>query len=554
MRLAHHRSADGGAATPPPHPGYLGVLAIRRLPLRAALTLAALVLLLALAAVPAEASRSQLAMIEEDAGLHANPQPTMDHLRALGAGIVRVYVEWSSVAPDPRSFHKPHFNAEDPASYGNAWAPYDAIVRAAENDNMQVDFLVTGGAPFWATGPGIPHVGKNVHFAWRPSAGDYGAFVRAIGDRYSGHYGSLPAVHYWEIWNEPNFGEDLAPQAIDGSTVSVAPEMYRGLLNAGWSALGATGHGHDTIVIGGLAARGMQLKVDRSHPQGLPGNFAQTKPLQFIRTLYCVGSSFRPLRGRAARGTGCPTSSAGSRRFVAANPALFKAGGFGIHPYPQNLPPTEEASGDPDYVAFSEIPRLEGQLDRVQRVYHSHRRFTIYNNEYGYVTDPPARPTPTYRFVSPRTAGYYINWAEYLSWRSSRIATTMQYLLYDPLPHGPSQFFSGLESSRGVPKASYYAYRMPLYMPVTSVRHAHRLEVWGDVRPAHIYPGLQHAQIQFQRGSRGSFQTISTPALTSARGYFDVGLTFRASGSVRVAFTAPDGATITSRVQKVTVR
>ena len=54
-----------------------------------------------------------------------------------------------------------------------------------------------------------------------------------LGQSVPGDPNDLPRVSFWELWNEPNFGIDLAPQAINGSTVPAAPAMYRGLLDAG---------------------------------------------------------------------------------------------------------------------------------------------------------------------------------------------------------------------------------------------------------------------------------------------------------------------------------
>lgn len=519
---------------------------------------------------PALANVNQQAMIEDDPTLDASPDATMQKFRLLGATVVRVFMPWSKIAPSPLSTKVPRdFNAANPASYPSAnWRTWDNIVLAAKKYGLTVDLLVAGGSPRWADGSGIPSdIKTNLNRAWKPGAGAYGSFMRALGTRYSGRYvpkGSstaLPAVHFWSIWNEPNFGEDLAPQAIDGSRVSSAPGMYRSLLNAGWSALQATGHGHDTILIGGLAARGASGPVTPSHPQGLPGNFAQTKPLQFIRTLYCVNSSYQELRGSAASQVGCPTTAAASRKFRISNPGLFNASGFGIHPYPQNQPPTVELSSDPDFVAFPEIPRLETALDRLTRTYGSGTHFGIYNDEYGYITKPPNPGN----FVSPATAAYYINWAEYLSWKNPRIATAMQYLLYDPAVTKGADFASGLLFRNGAPKPSYYAYRLPLYLPSTSVRRGQSLEVWGAVRPAPYEQrasGLpQEAKIQLQRGS--TWTTVKTVTITNAHGYFDLRVTFPASGQVRLSWTYPKtdpllpsnalAVTVFSRSQKITI-
>ena len=362
---------------------------------------------------------------------------------------------------------------------------------------------------------------------------------------------------FWEIWNEPNWGPSLAPQATNRSSTSTSPSLYRGLLDAGWTALQRTGHGRDTILVGSLSPRGFSARPSARFPQGLPGSFSTTKPLQFLRTLYCVDSRYRQLRGAAAGAVGCPTSAAASRSFRGQHPALFGASGFGIHPYPFDLPPTQADSNDPDYVEFSQIPHLTAALDRVQRAYGSHKRLPVYNTEYAYETNPPNRSN---HFVSPATAAVYINWAEYLSWRNPRIASTMQYLLYDPNPHagqstfGLGSFAAGLIFYHGKPKADYYAYRMPVFLPSTSTRRGRALEVWGCVRPAHLAKSSQRVQIQFQRGSGGAFRTVKTVPIRSVRGYFDVKTTFPGSGAVRLSWRYPSGQTIYSRTVNIKVR
>ena len=547
-----------------------------------------------LALVPAAfASAGQVSIIQDSTRMLSDPEGTMSTFRALGVQTVRIIVVWAQIAPEAQSRKAPRgFDAADPGSYPAAnWAPYDEMVELAHADGLGVDLTLSGGAPRWAEGPGIPLAAVNNQFwAWRPSAQAFGQFARAAAERYSGTYippgqpSPLPRVSFWAIWNEPNFGEDLGPQATNGSTVSVAPGMYRSLANQMWNALQTTGHGHDTILIGETAPLGLTGAARPGHPQGLPGNFGQTKPLQFLRTLYCVDSNYRELRGRAARAVGCPATAAGSRSFRRQNPALFHASGFADHPYPDNSPPTVEPSKDPDIAPFPRIPNLEGALDRLQRIYGSGKRFPIYDTEYGYITHPPNHD----KFASPATAAYYINWAEYLSWKQPRVASTMQYLLYDPVfPYtagtGDGGFSSGLLFSNGKPKPAYAAYRLPLYLPVTASRRGRSLEVWGCVRPARYailgadgsagtgsagtgsagtapVPGQsQAAQIQFARSGSGAFTTLRTVTINNPNNcYFDVRMGFPGSGTVRLAYTYPtnpllmfppavEGATVYSR-------
>jgi len=515
---------------------------------------------LTLAAAPAAASRGQIAVLQDDVALQSNPAATLQEMRHLGVQMVRVYVRWSTLAPAPNSRHRPNFNALDPNAYSaRTWAWLDAVDRDAAARGIKVMFVPTGFAPLWAQGanPGRYGGRYDPEYAWEPSASQYGAFVHAVGERYSGTFTPkgqttpLPRVSTWELYNEPNFGEDLAPQAIDGSSVIYSPRMYRALADAAWSSLSATGHSRDTILIGSLAAAGAQAKPGRGRPQGLPGTYGETKPLVFIRELYCLNGSYHRYLGHAAAVRGCPTTQAGYRRFKAQNPVLFRASGFSDHPYvlAKGLPPTKSDSNDPSYAEFSQLGRFAATLDRIQRSYGSGKRFPIWNTEYGYVTCPPTCHDTNHN-VSPATAAIYINWAEYLSWRNPRLANTMQYLLYDPSPTVGTPEYGGFSSGLyyfptvhgGVAKPAYNAYRMPLFLPNAKARRGRPVQVWGDVRPAPFAvadgDGPQYAQIQFAaRG--GAWKTVKTVAITDPHGYFDTWVTFPSSGSVRVLWNYP---------------
>jgi hypothetical protein len=543
----------------------------RRLAALAACVSAACLLVLPASAA---ASHGQVAMIQDDGRMLADPAGSLAEFRAMGATTVRVILSWYHVTRNPGSSKKPkHFNGSDPNAYPAAgWAPYDLMVRDAAAAGMKIDFTIAGGSPVWADGPGIPPQGRNPYYAWKPSAKLFGQFVYAVGQRYGGTFtprgasSPLPAVRFWTLWNEPNFGQDLGPQAIHGSTVSVAPAMYRGLVDAGWSALHQTGHGHDTILIGGFAARGLSAGPSRKFPQGLPGNYAQTKPLQFIRTLYCVGSNYAQLRGGYARARGCPTNAAGSRRFRSRHPGLFNASGMSDHPYQGGESPVGGGNLDPDFALFPDFGKLERELDRLNRTYGSHKRYSIYNDEYGYITRPPAGAP----YVSPAKAAYYLNWTEYLSWRSGRVGSYMQYLLGDPNPKDATHvgFASGLLTSSGKPKTTFMAFRLPLYLPRTSLRAGHGAEVWGDVRPAR-FTSLDSGQpqtvaIQLKPLGHGGYQTIKKLDVSGSRVYFDTHVVFPHSGYVRLAYAYPQtdpylpvgagGKTITSRLVRIAVR
>jgi hypothetical protein len=107
----------------------------------------------------ASASHSPIAIIQDvhDPGAPADPRQTLAQVRALGASTTRVIIPWATLAPSPGSARKPAFDASDPNAYpASGWAPYDAIVRAAAQDGLTVDFTVSGGAPRWAERGPVP--------------------------------------------------------------------------------------------------------------------------------------------------------------------------------------------------------------------------------------------------------------------------------------------------------------------------------------------------------------------------------------------------------------
>jgi hypothetical protein len=503
---------------------------------------------------PAIHRQGPISIFEAESQLRQAPPVTaqnIDVLRRLGVDVIRLYMPWNQLAPHPMSHKRPRFNATDPASYSAAtWSIYDTVIRDAKAKGMNVDLTIGYPVPVWATGKDAPPGGP--HLQWKPSAAEYGQFIRAVGTRYSGSYKppgatkALPRVDFWAIWNEPNYGVDLAPQAIDDSKVEVSPQLYRGLLDAAWSALKSTGHGHDTILIGETAPRGLTTGNN-------PGNFSGMVPLRFIRALYCVDESLKPLQGQAAAARGCPTDAAASEQFAAAHPALFDASGFADHPYPQGqIAPNVATTAEPDYADLPALHNLQRTLDKAQEAYGSRTRFPIYSTEFGLQTNPPEKIA---RAIDSQTAAYYLNWSEYISWRNPRVFSYDQYLLTDPTA---GNFATGLEYADGTPKPQLYdAYRMPLYLPVTRANKGQALEVWGAVRPAH-YAQLdtkapQSVKIEFQSGSKGPFTTLQTLTLTNDHGYFDLRMPFPSSGTVRLTWTYPRGPTIHSRPVTVTV-
>jgi hypothetical protein len=544
------------------------------------LVLALLLFLIAMlgGARTAAADTTQASILQDDTLMLNDPTTAVTQARLIGVDTIRLMMRWQLLAPRANSFRRPGFTATSPSGYSaQAWAPYDNAIRAASAAGIKIDLDLLGGAPLWATGSGMPHGSGYPFHQWEPSASAYGQFVRAVATRYSGTYdpqtrrsepgnpSDLPRISFWSVWNEPDYGPSLAPQALPGHRgVPDSPRMYRQLADAAWSALNATGHGRDQILIGELAPRSAGPTF---------GVFNGMLPLVFLRGLYCVGANYRPLRGPSATELGCPGTAAGSVRFRTGNPALFQAGGFSDHPYMEWFPPNKEER-NPKITDFSQIVgqftslatigQLEVGLNRVLGAYGSHRKMPVWSTEFGYMTDPPKRiwKGNSSPYVSPATAAYYDNWAEYLSWKDGRVMSFDQYLLQDPLPALKSNnyggYASGLIAYGGNPKPGYGAFRLPLYMPSqTASKPSQALEVWGAAKPAHFVEmddptTPESVKVLYSpQGSTTGPSVIATVAITSAEGYFDIHIRFPASGTVQLAWTYPEGELFTAPGQTV---
>jgi hypothetical protein len=544
----------------------------------AAIAVTAIAAPMALSTAPAAASTNQISIIQEP-GMIGNPGVFIPLAHSLGATTERMFIQWATVAPSPNGAKQPNFNASDPNAYpARNWAIYDQAIEAAQQAGITVDLEVTGGSPRWASGKNAPTGAKScfihdrAYCSWMPNAKMYGQFVHAVTERYDGHFKptgtstALPAVHFWSFWNEPNFGQDLGPQATNGSTVPYAPQAYRALLAAGWKALQQTQPGvRNTTLVGELAATGFPLHA-AGHPGTLPGNGAIYLSLDFMRAVYCLDPNYKKLTGSAAKLYNCPTTAGAASKFRAQNPGLFNATGFAIHAYDSKQTPDANPNAiNPGYATFPVLKRVEAALDKATHAWGSGKHYPIYNDEYGYITSPPApkgKGDP-----SEATAAAEINQAEYLSYKNPRIAAYGQYLINDPVPTAQQLgggFASGLYTSKGKPKATLAAYRLPVWLPKTSVHSGQSVEIWGGARPAALASsGTRTVSIQMQKGGKGSWTTIQTVNVAKRTGDFDIHSKLPYSGNLRLAYTYPQtetllptnvaGSTIVGRTVKVAV-
>ena len=464
------------------------------------------VLLLALPAAASAGTRQESILQDDTVLLNGNPGPTLDQLQGLGVTTVHTLVFWDKVAPSPTSARRPSGDLSNPNTYsGAAWAPYDALVRAASARGMQILMTPTGFTPRWAACKRHPVRYRNC----QPNPKLYGQFVTAISKRYSGSFRdasgqTLPRVKRWSFWNEPDQIGWIYPQRKGRAIVSA--KYYRDLVYAGTAALRKTGHRRDQVLLGETAptARGNS-----------------TDPTTFLRALFCMDARGHRLRhGKIAKLQGC-------NKFK-----RLTASGFAHHPYNTSAvgPALRKPRGKGD-ITLAVLGRLTRVLKLGAKAHAIKRNLPVYFTEYGIQSNPP---NPLYG-VSLSQQAAYLNQADFTAYRNRSVRAVSQYELVDD-PASTGVFTTGLILKNGVQKPSYDAYRLPIWV---TKKHS-RVSIWLWVRPA----AGRSQQVQIQHDTGSGFQTVATKT-TNSRGFATVSQS--GGGKWRFAWTAPNGTTYFSR-------
>lgn len=539
---------------------------------------AALVLCALFFAPAARASLTQQSILMDDNELiYSSPghvAATLARLRSLGVDVVKVSVVWGLVAPDAKSATQPKFNATDPQAYPpGAWDRYDTVVRVATGLGMRVYFQLTPFTPTWGLAPSLPR-GQGLPTGQAPNPALFEKFVEAAGRRYSGSFvvnsssraaltpppapttlglpigfsravspgahtlgraraadGPIPAVRMWGVWNEPNFPSWLNPSVRrleHGFRQYTQPLIYRGIVDSAYSALTATGHSGDTILIGETA------------------QFGNLYSVPFIEDVFCLSSRFRPLRGADAVRVGCPTS--GNRAaFAASHPGLFAASGWAHHPYSFDIAP-DRPYPTANWVTIYNLDVMEHALNDVYAAYGRGRRggIPLYLSEWGYKSNPP---NPYVRTSLTQQAAW-INGGEYLAWKLPYVRALAQFLFVDDGPRTSEpvgsrlywhNFQTGLMFHDGGEKPAYGAFRIPIWLPVA--RHGPRVTVWGQLRPAN-HSGRQRGVIEWQAAHRSGWAQLRVLQTASPEGFVLAHVRIPGPGAVRLAWREPGTGTV----------
>jgi hypothetical protein len=369
-----------------------------------ALALTGLVLLPAAAG----ASPGQYALFQDDALLvergDAQRQATLDEVRGLGVDMIKVQLNWASVAPGGR--RKPQgFDATDPSQYPG-WARYDAVLADARARGFKVMFALAPPAPGWAT-RGTRRDSEGVN---RPSAREFGRFAEAAARHF-------PGVDVWTLWNEPNHPGHLYPQSVNGRPV--APHIYREMVRAGARGLARGGAGRDPILFGEL------LPIGKSST----GPKRNLKPLRFLRAFFSRGERLTGLDG------------------FAYHPYTRPAGPFLIEP-------------SPDDATIRSYGRISRVLDSARaRGRIGGGRLPIWNTEFGFQTNPP---DPGFGAPISRVPYFWSVSELWFSYPNRRVKSISQYTMTDT-PGDPGLWQSGLRFADGSLKTNVYNnFRLPI--------------------------------------------------------------------------------------------
>jgi len=351
---------------------------------------------------PAKAAPGMLVGIFDPNRPFDSPDPTFTTLVNLRAQIIRVNLDWFSVA---KTRPEQPIDPRDPA-YN--WDRYDTLVLNAAKNKIQVLFTIYG-TPRWANGTkkGLNRAPRQMLFLKQ--------FATAAAKRYSGTFKRtddviLPAVRRWLAWNEPNNPIFLAPQWAKKNKIRytpVAAKVYAGICTAVYSGVHSTNLRNEVVACGATDPRGNNAPKS-SRPS--------ISPLAFLAAV----------------------KKFGLRRFDV----------WAHHPYYGR--PTESPTTKPKDRTSVTLANI-GDLTRLLTKLYGNKKLWI--TEYGYQTRPPDKAFG----VSWVKQAQYLTEAYALARKNPRITMMLWFLLRDEGRIGGWQ--SGFFTAGGQKKPAYNAFR-----------------------------------------------------------------------------------------------
>jgi hypothetical protein len=383
------------------------------------------------------------------------------------------------------------FNARDPSDPAYRWDAFDSQVRAAVAAGLQPIGDING-APTWAQS-GAKQRGSDGPV--RPSPSMLADFATAAAKRYSGSYGGLPRVRYWQVWNEQNLSIELMPQSEGGKVVS--PDWYRGMVNAMARAVHAV-HPDNVVVTGGLAPFGGSSNDPSGGYVPTP---ERIHPLEFMRQMLCMSKGMKPK----------PTCNARTEFDVWAH-----------HPYTYGGP--THSAYHPDDVSIGDLGEMRKLLEAAEAAGHiqSRQKVGFWVTEFSY-DSKPADP----KGLDPALHARWVSEAVYRMWTQGVSLVTWWLLRDEPFPEGIFQSGLYLRGPSGIasdkPKPALQAFRFPF---VAFRQKDKSITFWGRTPTS----TKKAVVVEQKQGSR--WKRLSSPQV-DRYGIFQGRVTSRASGSFR---------------------
>lgn len=366
------------------------------------------------AAADAQPLRTAISGINEDALL------AFQRVKEAGARYVRVAVEWSEIAPSAKPAA---WQPENPADLHYDWRRTDEGVVHAVAAGLEPVAMIEE-VPRW-----VERCHSNLGGNCDPDPDALAAFATAAARRYSGGFGGLPRVAYWQGLNEPNLSLYFNPQ-FEGDR-AVSPDLYRILANRFYAAIKAV----DPAAI--VIAAGLGPIAVPSYTIG---------PMRFTRELLCMKGRdrFRPAPGNCGGGV------------------YFDI--FDIHPYTTGGPTHTGGANDVQMGDLAKLRALLDAADRAGRIKGQFEHTPLWIGEFSWDTNPPD-PGGLPMKIETR----WLAEALYRAWRAG-VEAFFWFSLRDRTPNPSLPFSQTLESGlyfRGhtleqdQPKEIFFAYRFP---------------------------------------------------------------------------------------------
>jgi hypothetical protein len=406
--------------------------------------------------------------------------PAFGVAAAAGASDIRVLTNWNGLAPEVRPAG---FVASDPAGY--AWSALDAQVKAAEAAGL-TPFLNIVSPPRWAYA--IKPQGVN---GGTPDISELGQFAKALALHYDGRHG-VPAVHVFQVWNEPNNTHFLSP---------VNPAAYRAMVNAVANSVRSASPSN-LVVAGGLEPRG--------HAKRKTQQWWSMAPLAYMRGVLCVSSGTHP-------------------HATCKQPAQFEI--WAHHPYTYDGP--LGSARQPNDVEVGDLPKMRKLLNAGVRLHQivSARPLQFWVTEFSWTTGPPhPRALPL-----PRAARWTAE-SLHQMWRSG-VSLVTWFLLQDfpsPSPYQSGLYFDSKSITTARAKPTLTAFRFPF----VAYLKGGAVSVWGRDGTS----DSQLVAIQLRHGSSGSWRTVAT-IRANASGIFKANLKRKAVKKDWLRAVAPGSGT-----------